>query len=274
MSTSLVIKNGSVLPCTPVSLSVSCDPGRKTNYALILPPQELVFNRNGSEAMSDFIISIDLPLWMGCVKLHPNFDTTNTLGSITIRFSDIKPDGSSGASCEATFHPTLDITDYAASLTLTPVSGVVPFTGVSDEFVGCKFVAVLTQPIQLTAEYGFELCEPITKSADEVCGRGAVCATNAPDILIAPDPVNLGDFGLTQDFPIDIPAPTSYKWTIFDANDVDQTSTYIVDDTLPNPTASFGILATDADFTINVTVAHDITTVFTLSKPFHYSPSV
>ena len=216
MATSLVIKNDSVVPCTPVSLSVGCDPDRETNYALSLPPQELVFSRNDSEAVSNFLISIDLPLWMGCVKLHPNLvdGPVVSSGPFLIRFIDILPDGSEGAVIETYYDAHVSSTAYAASVRLVPQSGNVPLTGVLDSFVGCKFVAVLTNPIKLTATEGFEICQALFLSQlERVCGSGAVCATVAPAITATQDLTNSSIFYLgLENIPLAHPA-TVWAWT-------------------------------------------------------------
>ena len=201
MAAALVIKNGSVFPCTPVSLSITRDPDRETNYALFLPPQELVFNRNGAEAVSSFLVRIDLPLWMGCVKLQPNWvDGPLGGGPFLIRFIDILPDGSEGAVIETYFDAHLSSTPYATSLRLQPEAGTVVFTAEIDPFVGCKFVAVLADPIQLTQSTGFEICQGLSLcQLERVCGRGAMCPI-ATALTSTPTPVpDQGDSGTTPD---------------------------------------------------------------------------
>ena len=261
MATALVIKNGSVLPCTPVSLSISRDPNLKSNYALFLPPQKLVFSRNGAEAVSELLVSMDLPLWMGCVKLQPNFKTDFGGETLSIRFIDILPDGTEGQVIEPSFTAELTITAYAATLRLVPKSGKVPFTGEIGPFVGCKIVAILTKPIQLTQSHGFELCEPITKSCDELCGRAAMFFTTAPEIKVISNAGRLIVVA-TDDF-----SGAAYSWTINNG-----------DVALPNNTNSTTLInvpentINNTSFDVAVTVTFYNDYQYTLVKTLVYHP--
>ena len=225
-----------------------------------MPSQEVVFSRNGSEAVSDFAINIELPLWMGCVKLQPNFINGALPGPILIRFIDILSDGSEGAVIEAYFDATLSSTAYAASLSLTPESGKVPLTGVVDSFVGCKFVAVFAETIKLTDTSGFELCHPITKSCDEVCGRGTACATTAPDIVAARDLADPFLFNLSEEF---APAPATWSWAS-DGGTFDDATIATPALTIPNPTID------GTEFKLDVTVTYPNGSQFTLTKTLVY----
>ena len=177
-SQKLIIKNNAASPCTPVCLAVSCDPDNKMNYAVNLPAQKILYNRSGSEAVSDFVVTLDLPFYLGCQLLEPQWQD-GALAPLNVRFTDILDDGTEGASVSASFTPTLTANPYGVAISLVSESGVVPLEG----FVGCRFVACLEDDIKLTVLNGFALCDPIEKSCSEACGKSSICSTLAPEIV-------------------------------------------------------------------------------------------
>lgn len=172
----LIIKNNAVSPCTPVCVAITCDTTNPSNYAVTLPAQDLLFNRNQAEATSDLVLNIDQPLWLGCYKIDPVWGTPT--GPLELKFTDILADGSEGVSQSAFYSVALLENKYSISLTLSPESGSLPF----QDFVGCRYVLTIPEAIVLTIAGGFELCGVVEKNCAETCGSLSQCSTLAPSI--------------------------------------------------------------------------------------------
>lgn len=278
MSQHLIIKNNAVQPCTPVCLAVTCDETNPSNYAITVPVQKILYNRNQAEAVGDFIISIDLPFWLGCNLLTPTWAAAGSLGEVQLRFIDILASGAEGAVKEAVYEVTLTEQPYSVSLSFAPISGCVPFVGTDQDFVGCRYVVCLISDLVLTAAGGFELCAPIDKACDEACGRSSACSKSSPDIICARTADELV-YNLSTEFPTTGEGTAAiaavYAWTQDDSGSA--ATGGFDDDTSATPVYTLtGTPAAGDVFPLTATVTYDSgsfgTFSFTLVKDLVWNP--
>lgn len=277
MSQHLIIKNNAVQPCTPVCLAVTCDETNASNYAITVPVQKILYNRNQAEAVGDFIISIDLPFWLGCNLLTPTWQA-GSLGEVQLRFIDIKADGSEGPVKEAVYEVTLTPQTYSIVLRFAPISECVPFVGTDQDFTGCRYVVCLLSDLVLTAANGFELCAPIDKACDEACGRSSACSKSSPDIVCARTPDELV-YNLSTEFPETgvgtAAVAAGYAWTIDNTGSAATGTITATDDAAPTLEFDVAPMAGDV-FPLTATVTYTSgdfgTFSFTLVKDLVWNP--